>query len=145
MIEKYMNIALMEARKSFRLGEVPIGCVIVKNNKIISKAHNIKEKKNSALCHAELLAISKANKKLKNWRLDGCDIYITMQPCPMCASAIKQSRISKIFYGVKNINNALSDLIFSENDNNRKVIITDSIMQEECKKIVQEFFKQKRE
>lgn len=141
---KYMNIAIKEANKSLKKGEAPIGCVIVKNDKIIAKGHNRKEKKHSALCHAELIAISKANRKLKNWRLEGCHIYITMQPCPMCASAIKQSRIEKVYFGIKNDNNILSEKILKENDNNKRVEVVDSIMEEECKQLIQSFFKTKR-
>ena len=85
----YMNIAIKEAKKAYKKGEVPVGAVIVKNNKIIAKAHNTKEKSKQAICHAEINAIKKATKKIKNWRLTNCDIYITLFPCPMCASAIQ--------------------------------------------------------
>jgi tRNA(adenine34) deaminase len=81
---------------------VPVGAVIVKNNKIISKAYNKKEKTKNVTKHAEIIAISKACKKIKNWRLDECEIYVTMEPCMMCCGAIEQSRIKKIIYGVKN-------------------------------------------
>lgn len=144
MNEKYMKIALKEAIKSYKKGEVPIGCVIVYKNKIIAKTHNLKEKKKNSLCHAELIAINKATKKIKNWRLDDCNIYVTMQPCPMCASAIKQSRISNVYYGVSNENNNLSNMIFEEKNNNKKVNVYDGILEKECKKIVQEFFNKQR-
>ena len=99
---KYMDLAFMEAEKAFKIGEVPVGAVIVKNGKVLAKTHNIKEKSKCSINHAEILAILKASKKLKNWRLDGCDIYVTLEPCPMCASAIKQSRIKNVYSALSN-------------------------------------------
>lgn len=144
MKEEYMKIALNEAKKSFDKNEVPVGCVIVKNDKIIAKTHNLKEKYKSVLYHAELLAIRKASKKLKNWRLNGCELYVTLQPCPMCSSAIKQARISKIYYGVDNKNNEISNKILVEKDINSNVNIEEKICEKECKKIIVDFFKNKR-
>lgn len=144
MIEKYMEEALKEANKAYKIGEIPIGCVIVRNNRIISKTHNLKEKKHSSLCHAEILGIKKVSKKLKRWRLYDCEMYVTMQPCPMCASAIKQSRIGKVYYGVKNENNKISKMIFDSNDNNEQVEVVSGILENECKKIVRKFFENKR-
>ena len=103
MNEYFMNLAVEEAKKAFKNNEVPVGAVIVKDNKVISKAYNKKEKDKLVTSHAELLAIMKASKKLNNWRLDGCDIYITLEPCPMCASAIKQARISNIYCELNNL------------------------------------------
>ena len=123
MKEKYMNIALNEAKKSLKYGEVPVGCIIVYKNKIIAKAFNMKERKKCALYHAEIIAIKKASKKIKNWRLNDCDMYVTLKPCPMCSSAIKQSRIKKVYYGTDNKNNGISTLIFNENDTNSRVDI----------------------
>ena len=123
MNEQYMKIALREAEKSFKKKEVPVGCV---------------------LAHAELIAIEKANKKKKNWRLNDCDIYITMEPCPMCASAIKQSRFSHVYYGVKNKNNIESSLILENADINNHISVVSGILEKECKKLVQDFFKGKR-
>lgn len=96
---KFMKIALEEAQKAFKKGEIPVGAVIVKDGIIVSKAHNLKETKNNAIKHAEIIAIEKACAKLHNWRLIDCDMYVTLFPCPMCASAINQSRIKKIVYG----------------------------------------------
>lgn len=144
MKEKYMKIALEEAKKSFKKREVPVGCVIVSNNKIIAKAHNLKEKKKSSLAHAELIAIARANKKIKNWRLNDCDIYITMEPCPMCASAIKQSRISNVYYGVKNKNNKETTSILESIDINNPISVKSGLLENECKVLVQDFFKGKR-
>ena len=96
---KFMNVALKEARKAFDKNEVPVGCVIVKDNKIIARAHNQRHTKNSVLGHAEIIAIQKANKKLNTWILEGCTIYVTLEPCPMCAGAILQSRMRRRSYG----------------------------------------------
>lgn len=144
MKEEYMKVALIEAKKAFEKGEIPIGCVIVKNNKIIAKTHNIKERKKCSLYHAELLAIKIASKKIKNWRLNECEMYITMEPCPMCSSAIKQSRIKKIYYGISNENNSISRKILQYNDINEKVEIESEILAEDCKQLVQKFFQNKR-
>ena len=137
MYEKYMKIALKQAKKALKYNEVPVGCVITKNNKIIAKAYNKKEKTKDVTKHAEIIAISKACKKIKNWRLENCEIYITMEPCMMCCGAIEQSRIKKIIYGVKNENYG-----FTKNIKNIKII--PHVYENECKKIVQTFFKKRR-
>ena len=137
MYEKYMKIALKQAEKALKYNEVPVGCIIVKKNKIIAKAYNKKEKTKNVTKHAEIIAISKACKKIKNWRLDNCEIYITMEPCMMCSGAIEQSRIKKIIYGAKNENYG-----FTENLKNIEII--SQICEKECKKIVQTFFKKRR-
>ena len=98
-----MKQALKEAEKAYRKGEVPIGAVIVKDGKIISRGYNLKETKKNTLKHAEIIAIEKASKKLDAWRLEECDIYVTMEPCPMCMGAIINSRIRKIYYGVSDL------------------------------------------
>jgi tRNA(adenine34) deaminase len=136
-MEKYMNIAIKLAKKAYKKGEIPVGAVIVKNNKIISKAYNMKEQKKDCTKHAEILAIQKASKKLKNWRLIDCEIYITMEPCMMCAGAIEQARISKIIYAVDNPT-------FGCTKNIKNIEIINGICEKECKNLVQEFFKKKR-
>ena len=98
MEEKYINQILKEADKAAKKGEVPIGCVIVKNNKVIAKSHNTKETTNVATNHAEIIAIKKACKKINSWRLNDCILYVTLKPCNMCMSAIKEARISKVIY-----------------------------------------------
>ena len=137
MNEYYMKIAIKEAKKAYKHKEVPVGAIIVKNNKIISKAYNKKEKTKNVTQHAEIIAISKACKKLKNWRLDNCEIYITMEPCMMCSGAIQQSRIKKIIYGVKNEK-------YGYSSNLKNVEIISQICENECKNLVQSFFKKKR-
>lgn len=140
MKEIYMKLAIKEAQKAYKKGEVPIGCIIVKNNKIIAKSHNMKERIKSSLAHAEIICIKKANKKLKNWRLSECELYVTMEPCPMCASAIKQSRIKKVYCGISNKNNKQSELIFKTTDINGTVELEKGILEKECKEILQRFF-----
>ncbi len=137
MNEYYMNIALKEAKKALKHNEVPIGAVIVKDNKIISKAFNKRETKKNIINHAEILAISKACKKIKNWRLNDCTIYITMEPCMMCSGAIEQSRINKIVYGTKNEK-------FGYTKSLKNIEIIPNICEKECKDLVQKFFKKMR-
>lgn len=93
-----MELAIKQAKKAYKKGEVPVGAVIVKDGKIISKAYNLVEKKKNATLHAEIIAISKASKKLKNWRLIDCEMYVTLEPCSMCMSAIELSRIKKLYF-----------------------------------------------
>lgn len=137
MEEYYMNIAIKEAIKAKKHNEVPVGAIIVKNNKIISRGFNKKESKKDATKHAEILAISRACRKLKNWRLDDCTLYVTLEPCMMCCGAIQQSRIKKIVYGVKNNNYG-----YSNNLKNTEII--SQICENKCKKMLQSFFQKKR-
>lgn len=99
--QEYMDIALKEAKKAYKEDEVPIGCVIVKDNKVIAKAHNKKVKKKDATAHSEIECIKKASKYLDNWHLDDCDMYVTLEPCLMCGGAIINSRIKNVYYGAK--------------------------------------------
>ena len=146
MHEKFMIEAIKEANKSLEINEVPVGAVIVKNGKIISRGHNIKEKKQSSLAHAEIIAIEKATRKVKNWRLIDCDIYVTLEPCPMCASAIKQSRIKKIYYGTSTTenNHKIFESICNTIDNNKKLDYEADLMKLECTELLKKFFKKKR-
>lgn len=137
MNEYYMNIAIKEAKKAYKYEEVPVGTVIVKKNKIIAKAYNKKEKSKNVTKHAEIIAISKACKKLKNWRLDDCEIYVTMEPCMMCCGAIQQSRIKKIVYGVKNEN-------YGSTNQLKNIKIISQVCELECKNLVQSFFRKRR-
>lgn len=98
-MNKFMNVALKEARKAFDKGEVPVGAVVVYQGEIIARAHNLREQNQAFHAHAEFLAMQKAAKKLGSWRLEDCEVYVTLEPCPMCAGALIQSRIKKIVYG----------------------------------------------
>ena len=137
MDEFYMNLAIQQAKKAYKSEEVPIGAIIVKNNKIISKAYNKKEKTKNVVKHAEIIAITKACKKIKNWRLDDCEIYVTMEPCMMCCGAIQQARIKKIVYGIKNKNYGCTNLL-------QNTEIISQVCEKECKTLIQSFFKKRR-
>ena len=135
MKEKYMELAIKQAEKAYKAKEVPVGCVIVKDDKIIAKSHNMVEKKKDSTMHAEIIAIKKASKKLKNWRLTDCDMYVTLEPCLMCKSAIELSRIRNVYYST-----------ISDNDINIK-----KTKYKQCKKyskntleMLQNFFKKRR-
>lgn len=147
MEEKFMNEAFKEANKAFKKEEVPVGAVIVKDGKIIARAHNLKESKNDTTCHAEILVIKKASKKLQSWRLEGCSMYVTLEPCPMCAGALIQSRVDKVVIGTMDYKtgacgsklNLLKDYKF-----NHEVDVQTGVMKDECEKILQDFFKELR-
>lgn len=143
---EYMNIAYEEALKAFELGEIPVGCVIVKNDVILAKTHNLKEINKCSIDHAEILAIKEASLKLNNWRLDDCDIYITLSPCPMCASAIKQARIKNVFCGKSNdtYDKKLIKEILSTTDGNGNVNISFNIDKLRCGNLLKKFFKLRR-
>ena len=143
---KYMEMALEEAKKAYKNGDVPVGAVIVKDNKIISKAYNKKEKNNVSVYHAEILAIIKACKKLKTWRLDGCSLYVTLEPCLMCSGAIIHSRISKVYFATKNEKFGYVSSIDSllNKKNNHKVEIEEGLCKKQAQRILIDFFKNKR-
>ncbi len=146
MIEDFMKLALSEAKKSFSKDEVPIGAVIEKDGVVISKAYNTRNKSQNAINHAEVLAISKACKKLKSWRLDDCNIYVTLEPCPMCAGAILNARIKNLYFGAfdKTSKTNLLNQIMQDDRLNHKTKTFGGIMEDECGKILTEFFKEKR-
>ena len=146
--EYFMKEALKEAKKAYKKLEVPVGVVIVKDDRIIARAYNQKESKSSPIKHAEIIAIEKACKKLNNWRLNDCDMYITLEPCSMCAGAIINSRIRKIYIGAMEHHsgacgsklNLLQDYEFET-----KVDIETGVIGEECQNILKSFFKEIRE
>lgn len=148
MQEKFMWEALKEAQKAYDKGEVPVGAVIVKDNKIIARAHNQKEIKQDTTRHAEILAIQKASKTLQAWRLLDCEMYVTLEPCAMCAGALIQSRIQKVYIGTADektgacgtVLNLLEDFAF-----NHKVEVEKYVLQEECETILKQFFKELRQ
>ena len=146
MDDKFMNYALKEAQKAYNKMDVPVGCVIVYNGKIIARGYNKREKDQNVIKHAEIEAIDKACKAIKSWRLNDCTIYTTLFPCPMCASAIQQSRISKLVYLNNTNNKALNDIslniLFNENLNHRvkidKIFLENSIIDDFFEKIRKE-------
>ena len=141
--ETFMKEALKEAKKAYKKLEIPVGAVVVKNGKIIAKAHNLKESKNSSIAHAEILAIEKANKKLNAWRLEDCEMYITLEPCMMCMGAIVNSRIKKIYIGTLDPKTgSCKSVINMENYKfNHAVEVETGILQEDCEYILKDFFK----
>lgn len=140
---KYMKEALKEAQMAFDINEVPIGAVIVKDDKIIARAHNLREMSNLATSHAEILVIQKANEKLKSWRLDSCTLYVTIEPCPMCAGAIIQARIKKVVYGARDLKAGAHSSVLNlfELPFNHEVEVEGGIMEEESANIISKFFK----
>ena len=143
MEEKWMKEALKEAKKAYGKLEIPVGAVIVKEGKIIARAHNLKETKQTATAHAEILAIEKANKKLNNWRLLDCDIYVTLEPCDMCMGAIISSRIKNIYIGTLDPKKK-QKIDIEKYKKEYGVNITTGIMREESEYILKDFFKKLR-
>ena len=142
--EHFMKEALKEAKKAYEKLEVPVGAVIVKDGKIIARAHNLKETKYDTTKHAEILAIQKASKKLKSWRLTDCEMYITLEPCSMCAGALINSRIKKIY--IRTLDNKTGAAgsvlnLFDDYTFNHKVEVEKGIMLEQCETILKDFFK----
>ena len=144
---KYMLEALKEAELAKLEDEVPIGCVIVKDNQIIARAHNQREITNNPLGHAETLAIKKASEVLNDWQLVNCDLYVTIEPCIMCGGAIIQSRIRKVIYGAPDLKGGAFgssiNILDAQNINHRPEIVK-GILEEECTKIIKDYFKSKR-
>ena len=142
--EKFMKEALKEAKKAYDKLEVPVGAVIVKNGKIIAKAHNLKETKNDTTNHAEILAIQKASKKLQSWRLLDCEMYVTLEPCSMCAGALINSRIKKVYIGATDEKTGAAGSVlnlFEDYTFNHKVEVEKGILKKDCENILKEFFK----
>ncbi len=145
--KKFMQIALEEAAKAGAMGEIPIGAVLVINDKIIAKGHNMRETWQDATAHAEVVVIQAACKKLKRWRLTGATLYVTIEPCPMCAGAIIMSRIERLVYGAPDSRAGACESLFNVVNNpalNGQVTVTAGIMSQECGKIVKDFMEEKR-
>ncbi len=141
----YMNIALKEANKAYRKKEVPVGAVIVKDDKVIARAYNKKENKNNAIMHAEIIAIAKACKKLKTWHLENCVLYVTLEPCMMCTGAIIQSRIKKIIYASKNPNYGFISTNYNIKEKyDIEFYYTADDYTDKSKNLLQQFFKEQR-
>lgn len=145
--EKYMLIAIEEAKKALDLNEVPVGAVIVKDGVVIAKAYNQKNTSNIVSRHAEIIAIEEANRILSNWRLLGCDIYVTLEPCPMCMGAIQQARIKNVYYGIQNSdanNRKLIKMIAQKSNTNPEVNLVGGYMETRITLLFTSFFKKRR-
>lgn len=144
---KFMKAALKEAEKAYAKDEVPVGAVVVYQDQIIARAHNTREKTQAFHAHAEFLAMMKAAKKIGSWRLEECDVYVTMEPCPMCAGAMIQSRVRNLFYGAKDYKAGVADSITHLFDLsfNHKVHVESGILEDESTALLKKFFKELRE
>lgn len=141
-----MLLALEEAKKACNENEVPVGCIIVKDNEIIASGYNKKEQYKDGLAHAELLAIKQAQSVLGTWRLNNCELYVTLEPCPMCAGAIIQSRISKLIFGAKNLVYGSFGTIINLKDkfpDSKNLEVFSGIFEEESAKLIKDFFRNK--
>lgn len=138
MMNKFMQIAIKEALKTE--ADVPVGAVLVKNDEIIAKSHNTKELDNDVTSHAEILAIRQGEKFFNNWRLDGCELYVTLEPCPMCGWAILQSRISKVYYGSYDTKYGAFSALELHKKSEFKPQIYGGILEKECDEVLKTFF-----
>lgn len=144
---KYMRAALAQAKKAYKLGEVPIGCVIVYEDRIIGRGYNRRNTDKTPLAHAEITAIKKAGKIMKDWRLEGCKLYVTLEPCQMCAGAIVQARIPEVIMAASNPKAGCAGSvmdILNNPDFNHQVSVKKGILQEECSALLKDFFRELR-
>ena len=146
MEDKYINVALDEAKIAYSLNEVPVGAVVVRNNEVIAKAHNLKRSTNNIMNHAEIISIVEATQYVGDWRLNDCEMYVTLEPCPMCAGALVQSRIKKVYIGtesnIKNNKDVIKSIL-QNTDNNHQVDMC-YLNNEDCSQILTDFFSGKR-
>ena len=145
--EKYMKEAIRQARKAYAIGEVPIGCVIVYKDKIIGRGYNRRMADKNTLSHAELIAIRKASRKMGDWRLEECTMYVTLEPCQMCSGAIVQSRMSRVVVGCMNPKAGCAGSILNllqMKEFNHQVELTTGVLEEECSQMMKDFFKELR-
>ena len=141
MFNKYMDIAIEEAKKALDMSEIPVGAVIVKDNIVIAKGHNTRESLQNSLAHAEIAAINQACLNLNNWRLDGCDLYVTLEPCPMCCGAILQARIKSVYFGAFSTENGCMGTVVNLPKllKNNSITVYGGIMEDECTKLITGF------
>lgn len=147
MYEKFMRMAIEEAKTALLLDEVPVGAVVVKDGRVIGRGHNLRETLKDATAHAEILAIGEACKELNGWRLFGCDVYVTLEPCPMCAGALVNARIDNLIFGASDYKRGACGSIFNIADDerlNHRLKIISGICEDECVALLQEFFRNKR-
>ncbi|MCJ1909115.1 tRNA adenosine(34) deaminase TadA [Planococcus ruber] len=144
----YMQLAMEEAEKAAAKGEVPIGAIIVRDGEVIARAHNLRETTQNAVTHAELLAIQEACQKLGSWRLENTQLYVTLEPCPMCAGAILQSRIPRVIYGARDVKAGSVDSLYrllNDERFNHQCDVTENVLAEECGQLLTNFFRALRE
>lgn len=145
--EKYMKQALKEAKKAYELGEVPIGCVIVYEGRIIGRGYNRRNTDKNTLCHAEITAIRKASKKMGDWRLEGCTMYVTLEPCQMCAGACVQARMDRVVIGCQSPKSGCAGSVINilqMDEFNHQVEITKDVLKDECSEMLTVFFEELR-
>lgn len=142
----YIDLAIDEGKKALKIGEIPVGAVIVKDDKIIGRGYNLKENKKSIIGHAEIMAIEEACNTIGDWRLNGAEMYVTLEPCPMCASAIIQSRISKLYIGTFNKDMGACGSVIDITNNRylNSYLNIKWLYNEECSKLITDFFKKRR-
>lgn len=146
-MERFMSEALSEAWRAYLIAEVPIGAVVVKDGEVIARGHNLRESSKDPTAHAEMIAIRKAAEKLGGWRLTGCSIYVTIEPCPMCAGAIYQARFDRLVYGAPDLKAGAAGSLYNIPDDqrlNHRLEVVPGVMLEECAGIMQSFFKELR-
>lgn len=146
--EGYMKLALAEAQKAFALGEVPIGAIIVMDGEVIAVGHNMRETWNDATAHAEVVAIKAACEKLNRWRLSVATLYVTIEPCPMCAGALVMSRVDRVVYGSTDAKAGAVESIFNIVNHqalNHRLEITSGVLEDECRNLMKKFFKERRQ
>src|SRR5699024_4962158 len=145
--EYYMELAIHEAKKAEAIGEVPIGAIIVYEDKVIATGYNLRETSQTTLSHAELIAIQQANEEIGSWRLEDCTLYVTLEPCPMCAGAIVQSRMKRVIYGAADLKAGCAGTLMNlleEPRFNHQVDVTKGVLESQCSELLSEFFKKLR-
>ncbi|MBP3400351.1 MAG: tRNA adenosine(34) deaminase TadA [Selenomonadales bacterium] len=145
--EEYMGLALVEARKAYELGEVPIGAVVVKDGEVIATAYNLRETGHDATAHAEVLAIRRACEKIGHWRLTGATLYVTIEPCPMCAGALVMSRVDRLVYGAADYKAGAVESLFNITNHsglNHRIEVRAGVREEECRNLMKDFFRERR-
>lgn len=145
--EEYMGLALEEARRAFALGEVPIGAVVVMDGEVIACAHNLRETGHDATAHAEVLAIRRACEKVGHWRLTGATLYVTIEPCPMCAGALVMSRVDRLVYGAADYKAGAVESLFNITNHsglNHRMEVRAGVREEECRTLMKDFFRMRR-
>lgn len=143
----YMGLALEEAKKAYTIGEVPIGAIIVKDGEVIAAAHNLRETGHDATAHAEVMVIRQACEKIGHWRLTGATLYVTIEPCPMCAGALVMSRVARLVYGAADYKAGAVESLFNITNHsglNHRMEVTAGVREEECRSLMKEFFRERR-